>query len=172
MNETVMPTDDAGESVAGLFLRVRPRLLAIVARHRIPPADAEDLIQDTFVCLLRSKGLIEAPEPWLVGTFRNRCLQYLRARRRSERVQSLDEQLLDAVAPPRKPEQEQTERQRDLATLVAGLPRPFRHLLRLRYGLGLTTEEIAARLGYCPASIRKLASRALERVRRVAISGR
>ena len=44
----------AGESVADLFLRVRPRLWAMVARYRIRPVDAEDLIQDTFIAVFHS----------------------------------------------------------------------------------------------------------------------
>lgn len=158
----------AAESVADLFVRMRPRLFAIVARHRIPPADVEDLLQDVFLSLLRSGSLVEAPEPWLVGTLRHRCLQYLRAQRRREWLESLDGQLLDVMAPPREPEQEKAARHRDLATVTAGLPLPLRLLLHLRYGLGLTTDEIAARLGYRPNSVRKLSSRALARARRAA----
>jgi DNA-directed RNA polymerase specialized sigma24 family protein len=40
-----------------------------------------------------------------------------------------------------------------------------RAVLWLRFGLGLSTEEVAARLGYCPASIRKLTLRSLARLR-------
>ncbi|MBV8203366.1 MAG: sigma-70 family RNA polymerase sigma factor, partial [Acidobacteria bacterium] len=53
----------------------------------------------------------------------------------------------------------------DLESLFANLSVRHRAVLWLRFGLGLSTEEVADRLGYCPASIRKLTLRSLARLR-------
>ena len=55
---------------------------------------------------------------------------------------------------------------RDIYRASLYLGRQHQTILRLRYRLGFSAEEIADRLGYRPASIRKLAARSITRIRR------
>ncbi len=63
------------------------------------------------------------------------------------------------------------ERERRLEAALAGLPPDHRELLRLRYGEGLPTREIAARLGKADAAVRAMLSRVVERLQELLGSG-
>ncbi|HYU33522.1 MAG TPA: sigma-70 family RNA polymerase sigma factor [Thermoanaerobaculia bacterium] len=153
-------------TIHDLFITLSPRLKRIVARFRIPPAEAEDLVQEACLALVRHWAAIENPEAWLVRTLSRMCCTWLRRQRQRRWLQYLDEQILEAIAPAEEPPQERAELFLDMETLLAVLPRRSQQLVALRYGLGMTNEEIAARLGYRPASISKLSERVLERLRR------
>src|SRR4029453_6959458 len=113
---------------------------------------------------------------------------------RSERVHAVDPPLLEDLCEPLPPPQERDGVMLDLRrltrglgtmhrtpqwrngvslvlrSLTRGLGSRHRTALWLRFGLGLSTKEVARRLGYCPASVRKLSSRALTRLPRWATS--
>ena len=167
MNDPAERPGEGEESFAELIARLRPGLLRTVARFRIPAAEADDFIQDALLALLRNGARVQSPEAWLRGTLRNLCLLYYREQARW-RLEPLDAAVLERVALTRRPAQEDAEILRDLASLIACLPRTFRLLLLLRDLLGWTDREVAARLGYQPDSVPKLRSRALERMRRAA----
>jgi RNA polymerase sigma factor (sigma-70 family) len=54
----------------------------------------------------------------------------------------------------------------DVQSLTSHLEGRHREALWLRFGEGLSSSEVAARLGYSPTSIRKLTYRCLEKVQR------
>jgi RNA polymerase sigma-70 factor (ECF subfamily) len=57
------------------------------------------------------------------------------------------------------------ERQQQLDSAVASLPEEQREALRLRYGEGLATRDIAERMGKTDVAVRVLLSRTLQRLR-------
>jgi|GEM_PF-734128 len=123
-------------------------------------AQAEDLVQDTWVAALR-----RPPEerdgagPWLRTVMRNRHGSLLRARRVRERHDATI-----ATEPPTTAEQLALTRQ--LLDEVAALSADDRELILLRFWEGLDATECGARLG-CPAStVRTRLSRALQRLRK------
>jgi RNA polymerase sigma factor (sigma-70 family) len=145
--------------------RIRPRLQRILRNYDIPPEDAEDVLQEALLEALRKWETIQHLEAWLLGTLAFKCSHYWK-RQRGDRVQAVDLPVLEELSPPQAPAQEREEVLLDLNSLMRGLGRKHRAALWLRYGLGMSTEEVARRLGYCPSSIRKLTNRSMARLHR------
>ncbi|MFW6012161.1 MAG: sigma-70 family RNA polymerase sigma factor [bacterium] len=156
----VRPQSRPDSRVEGLLRSLQPRMAKILARHAVPPDDAEDLLQDTLFALVYKWDGIRNPEAWLLATLDNRCKIY-RNHRDEEQVEAVDLGRLDALAGPQAPPQEQTELRQDLTSAVSRLPAPYRDVLQLRYGLGWKSSEVAAQLGEEPDGLRRLTSRSL-----------
>ena len=155
------PGDPAEKQDGREFLvEVRRLFRPILARHRIPSEDGEDLIQQVLVAFLVKRPQIREPRAWLAVTLRNRCYSYWRSHR-SRTVLAVEDGLLEDLAGALPPEQERADLRRDLGRIARTLSPRHRELLRLRYGLGYETEEIARVLSYTPSSVRKLARRSL-----------
>jgi RNA polymerase sigma factor (sigma-70 family) len=152
--------------LAGFIEAMRPRLWAMISRYRIEHADAEDLLQDTFVAMISSWDRIENHEAWLLGTLRFLCCDYWRRKMR-DRMEPVDpltlESLLETVGEGR----DRADLLLDVAALMRQLSPRSQRLLCLRYRLGLSPRETAASLGYSAESLRKATSRALARIRRL-----
>jgi RNA polymerase sigma factor (sigma-70 family) len=139
---------------------VQPRLKVLFSRHRIPPQDTEDILQQTLLALVYQWNNVRDPEAWLFGTLRNKCRIYWRDRRRLL-YEAVDAAVLEWVAEPQAPVQERQDLWHDFETLLDQLPQRCRSLLRMRYGLGYEPPEIADHLGYSRASINKVTTRCL-----------
>jgi RNA polymerase sigma factor (sigma-70 family) len=150
-----------------LLQQCRPQLTRVLSRFRVPPQDAEDLLQETFVILISRWDSVRCPEAWLVGTLRNRCIIYWR-RRRARIYDLMDDAMLEvlAQAEAEAPAQEQAELRRDLGTALDRLAPHHRRLLLLRYAYGCTSQEVGDRLGYGAGSVRKMTQRCLDRLTR------
>jgi RNA polymerase sigma factor (sigma-70 family) len=157
------------EPLEDLLERVRPRIKRLFKSYNIPLQDAEDVLQDALLDALRQWDTIRNVEAWLLGTLRYKCAQYWK-RQRIERVHAVAPPVLEDLSTPLPPAQERDEVLLDLRRLTRGLGQRHRAVLWLRFGLGPSTNEVARRLGYCPASVRKLTCRALVRLNRWATS--
>jgi RNA polymerase sigma factor (sigma-70 family) len=149
-----------------LLAAARPKLRRMLATFHVPLEDAEDVLHDALVALLRSWEQLDGVanrEAWLLGTLRITIFQYWRARTRERRF--LD-QLSHELAASESAPQERQDSARDLEALTADLPERDFQILWVRYGLCLPPREAAELLGCRPDSVRKLCRRALERVRR------
>ena len=171
------PSFDDAEAAAGLpelqgfCVANRPRLKRLLTSARVPPADAEDLLQETMLVLVhrwdQMDGVVSR-EGWLIGTLRRKILQYWRRRARERRIlEEIDAELEGCETAP----QERRDSARDVRSICAGLPFKARKVLWLRYGLELAPREAARSLGCRPDSVRRLARRALERARKRLASG-
>jgi RNA polymerase sigma factor (sigma-70 family) len=147
-------------SIADFLDRMRPRLKSVFARYRIPPEDAEDLLQQALLAFCRHAGEVRDPGAWLAGVLRHKCLLYWRDRRRKV-YEAVDDAVLEWIAEPQAPAQQAADLRCDLANIIDRLPRRCRALLKLRYGLGYEAPELAERLGYRPSSIGKITTRCL-----------
>lgn len=145
---------------------MRPRLKRILKNYGIPVQDAEDVLQETLLDALQQWPSIRHLESWLCGTLRFKCAKYWKRQRIERLLQVVDPSLLEDLCKPQAPAQEQGDLLADLRRLTRGLAKRHRAVLWLRFGLGLSTSEVARQLGYCPASIRKLTGRTLSRLRR------
>jgi RNA polymerase sigma factor (sigma-70 family) len=155
------PDTSEAESSLELFLKsVRPRMKTLFAHYRVPPQDTEDIVQQALLALLYQRHAVRDPEAWLMGTLRNKCLLYWRERRR-KLYDAVDAAVLEVMAEPLAPEQEDADVRRDLATAIERLPERCRALLSLRYSQGYEPPELALRLGYSPTSISKTTTRCL-----------
>ena len=143
-----------------LLDELRPRLRRLFAHHRIPPEDAEDILQQTLLAYLYKHDSVRDFEKWLIGAVRKRCLMYWRGRRRRFYT-AVDAAILDELADQSLPGQEQADFQSDLGRVVGQLTRKCRRLLQLRFGLGYDPAEAAHRLGYQPSGIYKTLERCL-----------
>ena len=155
-------TDSSGgtDELERIVESIKPKARRIFARYRIPPQDAEDLLQETFVVYLHKQESIRQTEPWLLGTLRKRCLVYWRTRRR-RLYNAVDTAILEAVAGSGRPAQENSDLSMDLSAAISGLSAKCRSLLQLRYNLGCTPLEAAERMGYRASSIYKVMERCL-----------
>jgi len=158
-------------SLEELLDKLNPRIRQVLARFRIPFEDADDLVQQSVLTFLFKRDSIRNPESWLLGTIKNRCLMYWRARSRKI-YRAVDTAILEVIAEPRRPEQEHSDLRRDLNAEISQLPDRCRSLLRLRYRLGCEPTEVARRLGYRTSSIYKVLERCLAALsRRLVASG-
>jgi RNA polymerase sigma factor (sigma-70 family) len=141
---------------------LRPKLGGILASFRIPPQDADDLLQNVLLQYVKKRSLIREPELWLPGALRNECRMYWRTRSRSFTT-AVDSAILETVcdeaaAPP----QERTVMRNTLSRWIGELHTRCRSILRLRYHLGYEAREVAEETGYSPSSIDKVTRRCLE----------
>jgi RNA polymerase sigma-70 factor (ECF subfamily) len=147
-----------------LVERLRPALKRILGSFGIPPHDAEDVLQEVLLAAWSRWETIESKEHWLIGTLRNRCAAYWR-RRQASLLEAVDFTQLELLSEPQPAPQEREAQVWDLESLIATLSQRQRVMLWLRFGLGLKPEEVAHRLGYSPAGIRKLIGRSVNRLR-------
>ncbi|HVT60264.1 MAG TPA: sigma-70 family RNA polymerase sigma factor [Thermoanaerobaculia bacterium] len=156
-----VPEHPAGkEPLDQLLRRLRPRIKQVLGRYHVPAHDAEDLVQEALVATIQKWHEIQDPEAWILVTLRNRCVVYWR-KRRASLYNSVDTVILEMLTEPVSAPQERAELLWDLNDLMEGLPPRCRKLLRLRYGLGYDSSEVAERMGYHPASVRKVARRCM-----------
>jgi RNA polymerase sigma factor (sigma-70 family) len=154
----------AEEDLPALWDGLRPALKRILWRFRIPPEDAEDLVQLTLLLAVTRWQEIECPQAWLLGTLHNTCIDYVRRRRRNiERQIDLGEWAPQIAVEWQR--QEKHDRLADIDRACRKLPVASRKLVLLRFRLGLTICETANAMGLAPESVRKATTRALERLR-------
>jgi RNA polymerase sigma factor (sigma-70 family) len=159
MNSSAQP-DLAEPSLEEILGRTESKLKRVLSRYRIPAQDAEDILQETILILVSKLGTIRNPEAWLVGTLANRCIVYWR-RQRTRLFELVDSTILELLAEGEAPAQERSDIRSDLEAMLACLPNRCRSVLRLRYGFGCTTAEVAEQTGYCKSSVRKVTRRCL-----------
>lgn len=118
---------------------------------------AEDVTQSTFLKLLRVLHRYERRdtpfEAWLLRVARNVAFDLVRQRRRQTRDEWIPEE-------PSRGEDSQTEARQALTEALAALPAAQREVILLRHVVGLSTGEIAERLGRSEAAVNNLHHRA------------
>lgn len=150
----------ASPPVEALLLRVQPEIDKVFARHAVPGSDAEDLLQETLFALIYKWDDIRNPEAWLLATLQNRCSIYWRSRD-EDLFEAVDTAILDSLAGPQEPTQQQAELRHDLNAALCRLPERHRNVLHLRFGLGCKSAEIAEQLGYESEGMRRLTNESL-----------
>ncbi|MBK7875396.1 MAG: sigma-70 family RNA polymerase sigma factor [Planctomycetes bacterium] len=153
-------------ALGAVYDALAPALLGVALHLARDAAEAEDLLQATFVTAIERASTWRADtrvEPWLVGILGNHARN---AARSGARVP--DERRL---APERAEAPDDAasanELEAALTSALAGLPEAFRPVLVLRLRHGLTSAEIAAALGRPPGTVRTQLARGLEAVRRL-----
>lgn len=168
--------EEAKDALVGLYRR---RLLA-TAWHFLGPqdAEAEDMVQETFLAAFRALDRFESRSSlytWLNHICVNQCFTQLRKRKRLLATESQDLELLLAPAAEGARQQaaaEQLKRQRleKLKGWIAKLGGKCQEILQLRFSEGLALAEIkehlkvplgtvASRLRRCQADLQEVARR-------------
>lgn len=153
-----------------VFQQHVPRLRAIAYRMLGTQADADDMLQETWLRWQRSDAArVEQPEAWLVTTITRLCIDRLRSLKKEREVYSgpwLPEPLV--IEAPAAHEEAELASELSVAFLVLleRLAPEERAAFLLRDVFDCDYAEIARMLGRNEANCRQMIHRARERVRR------
>jgi RNA polymerase sigma-70 factor, ECF subfamily len=162
-DEELMVAYAAGDQAAvrELFQRYAPVLLRVLLRQVGRQADAQDLVQQTFLQLHRARRDFR-PEmrvrPWIMTIALNLARDLLRRRgRRPESV--LDEAALPATVSVSPAVEVTTDVAKRVRTALRGLPSDQREVIELHWFEQLSFNEIAAIVGATSGAVRVRAHR-------------
>jgi RNA polymerase sigma factor (sigma-70 family) len=149
-----------------LFERWAPRLHAFFRRSFTCAADADDLLQRTFLRVHGARRTFKAERPlrpWLFTIAARLRQDELRRRRR---LQSADEELLAASEERQEPPEETDARRVSLVhAALESLPESQRVVIHLHRYEQMTFAEIADVLGTTEGAVKLRAFRAYQRLR-------
>lgn len=141
-------------------------LLAYAVRRVGQPADAADVVADTFLVAWRRRGSLPPGDEgrlWLYGVARKAVANHKRSDRRRDRLgQRLRERLSETAVRDLAPDVVESD---SVLGLLRGLPDLDREVLTLTVWEGLEPREIAAVLRLPAATVRQRLSRARARLR-------
>lgn len=142
-------------------------LRALATRLCRSPADAGDLVQDTYERALRRRAQYEPGtnlRAWLCTILHHLFLDRCRARSRGPTHAPLDELVLPAPEPASEPAWAALTRD-DVVAAVGRLDPEFRSVYQLHTLEGVPYQEIAARLGIPKATVGTRLARARRKLR-------
>ena len=162
--------EDRRDSPESVFTVLRPLLFSVAYRLLGRPADAEDVVQESWLRYAGAAEKVHDPRPWLIQVVTRLSLDQLRsARARHEQLAGiwLPEPVLTGASVVEDPLE--TVERRDLLslgalTMLQRLSPTERAALVLHEAIGLTHAEIGAVLGATEAGSRQLLARARRRV--------
>jgi len=153
-------------ALADLYDRHAPTMLGVATALLADRAEAEDVLHDVFVEAWKraadfdaARGTVRA---WLLVRVRSRCLDRLKAPRRSRRV-ALDDAGLDQQAAPTVDPMTRHTRA-GVRDALAALTPDQRVVVELAYFHGLSTRDIGARLGVPAGTVKSRLWSARERL--------
>jgi len=150
---------DGDRSAFGeLYVRYA-RMVHGILLARVPPAEAEDLVQEVFLTAMKQlAGLRTAAafRGWLGAIARHRAIDYFRAARHEA---PLDERELRERGSGGAPEAFVA------LEAIRSLPEAYRETMILRLVEGMTGPEIARRTGLTPESVRVNLCRGMKKLR-------
>jgi RNA polymerase sigma-70 factor (ECF subfamily) len=129
---------------------------------------AEELTQETFVELVRSRGRFDGrsdPVTWAVAIARHKLADHFRRAAREERRQ-LTLIASSGSSPTTLDPWRASERREDVLTALASLPAMQRAAVTLRYMDDLPVSEIAHHLGRSETAVESLLARGRDSLRR------
>ncbi len=142
----------------------RSKLLGFAAsRFGIDRTDAEDLLQETALVLLRQRGYVRHPDGFVFIAFRARCARFLEARRRRLELYRAGTPQDEAIPHPWGPAR--IDREIALREALNGISSSCRRLLSAHYVEGQSLNEAARGLTLSYSVVSKRISRCLERLR-------
>jgi RNA polymerase sigma factor (sigma-70 family) len=158
-----MSTTDE-ERFSTLFADTSLALLAYAVRRVADPADAADVVAETYLVAWRRIGNVprgDGARPWLFGAARRVLANFYRGeRRRSALADRLRASLVEVVPPPDAGPRAGS----DITAALAGLDENDREILRLVAWEELARDEIAIVLGLSRTAVRVRLHRARRRL--------
>jgi RNA polymerase sigma-70 factor (ECF subfamily) len=134
------------------------RMIHGVLLAHVPYSDVDDLVQDVFLAAFRKLASLREPEAfagWLLAIARNRANDF---HRRSRAPDELLDNISDSSG--------KGDREAHAALeAIRSLPEAYREPLILRLVEGMTGQEIAARTGLTPGSVRVNLHRGMKQLR-------
>jgi RNA polymerase sigma-70 factor (ECF subfamily) len=149
-----------------VWREVEARLRPFVAR-RVPPADVDDVIQDTFVRVYRGLSGLSDGERFGAWVYRIASNTIADHQRRRVRHPSAPATSVDAEEPSPFGGEDQLESElaECIALFVARLPSPYREAITLTELEGLSQKDAAAMLGVSLSGMKSRVKRGRERIR-------
>jgi RNA polymerase sigma-70 factor (ECF subfamily) len=167
----LLARDDQG-ALAELYDRYRSLVMALTLRILSDPADAEEVLQETFFQVWRQAGRYN-PErssvsTWLVLIARSRALDRKRRQTTAARTQEkLRAEPLDADTSPEGGRRVLwRERRERLTQVLSELPPEQREALELAYYGGMTQNEVAERTDTPLGTVKTRTMLALRKLRK------
>ena len=134
------------------------RMVHGILLARVPPGDAEDLVQDVFLSAMRQLRVLRtaaAFRGWLAAIARNRAMDHYRQSRQRADFDETVERTHGAA----------DARAFEVLDAIRSLPEAYRETLILRLVEGMTGPEIAERTGLTPESVRVNLCRGMKMLR-------
>jgi RNA polymerase sigma-70 factor, ECF subfamily len=153
-----------------LFIRHKDRLWAVAVRTLGDTEEAADALQDAMISAFRQAAGFRgdsAVTTWLHRIVVNACLDRLRRRAARPAVTGLDEDVLDALAPPPQPGSDEgasADTALDVNAALRALPPDQRAALVLVDMLGYPVADAAGVLGISPGTVKSRCARGRARL--------
>jgi RNA polymerase sigma factor (sigma-70 family) len=144
-----------------LFHRHSGRVFGFLSKRLTKKKDADDLLQDVFLKLHRSKHLYNNTlpfSPWLFSITRSVLLDSVKKKQLEDPTEPANFDLLQV-------EKNQAEQNYDLDKIITSLPPQQQQVVNMRIYDEQTFEEIADRLSTSPENARQLFSRGIKKLR-------
>ncbi len=142
-----------------LYLRYA-RMVHAILLARVPPADAEDMVQDVFMAAMERLGALRtaaAFRGWLGAIARRRAIDHFRDGRRRAEFPLSTRQRGSVISGG--------DRALITLDLLRRLPEAYRETLIMRLVEGMTGPEIARQTGLTPDSVRVNLCRGMKMLR-------
>jgi len=170
-DDNVLKQSSDDERYAQLYQRYAPALFAYVYQQISSREDAEDIVLTVFLCVLQNQRFPafdeRKQEKWLWTLTRNKLVDHFWGTIRHPQVSTewLSEPLY--AGDGYNPEQTSLKHEEytQLANAVRKLPKLQQDVLRLRFGHGLTSNEIGSVLEKSGGAVRMLLTRTLRHLR-------
>ncbi len=149
-----------------LYDRYHHRLFHFILRFLRERALAEDILQETFLRLLKGRKKYRKGSHFSTYLFtigRNLCLDALKAWERRHLLVSLEDNIMRATDPSKSPSRmlEETEMRKILKNEIQKLPQDQMEVLLLSKYSGLSFKEIAQIVESTPAAVKQKVYRAI-----------
>ena len=153
------------ETFKKVFLPYHQKLYRIAYRIVHDAANAEDIVQETFIKLWNKRGDmqdIENTEAFSIIILRNTCLDHLR-KTKNDYHTNYDSDIPETASLVKQIEiQDEAER---VKKLINKLPEQQRQVMIMKHWDGYSDEEIEQITGISPGNIRVILSRARKTIR-------
>jgi RNA polymerase sigma-70 factor (ECF subfamily) len=164
---SLMARYQAGEpdGVEELIRRLSPRLLRFFGAFQADRTDAQDLVQDCWMRIHRSRHTYRSPEPvlpWIFAIARHTRLDAYRRRRRRESREVLVANPPERYVPPAQAPPADEDR---FLRLLESLPESQREVLLMLKVSRMSLEDVARATSSTVGAIKQKAHRAYARLR-------
>ncbi len=156
------------EAFESLYRHLQPALFQYLLYKTLNPSLSEDLLQESFLQLHRSRRTYMPGKPvlpWAIAIARNVYLMEGRSRRRRERHETSEPLSLPEAATTK--EFDRMADQEELRRALSQLSSDQREILLMHHALGLSFTEIAGILGILRTTAKLRAHRAIKILRKI-----
>ena len=168
-----MPLGNDREYIEQLYVRYRRLMFYIAGKYCDDPGDADDIVSDTCVALIRKVSTLRELEDNQLRTYvataaKNTAINWLTKRKRLEsRFVPVDDEKVVQFPTYDEPGNRIIFEDELNAVMQAirRLPEREQLVVRMKFSMKKSTEEIAEAVGISESSVRKYLSRARERIR-------